>query len=143
GQPRDIPCGGRATEFGRGASRLPAETQLRIPQDGPRESERGGEASRSKGKQPRPPTKAPKSTLSGKGSGIAVTAGMLAQKQPSFQKCVTAYRSSHPAPKMTGTKRRAAVADRSDSMVGERCPPPRSRTDKDRWSAGKCECRNE
>ena len=43
-----------------------------------RESERGGEASRSRGKQPRPPTKAPKATLSGKGSGIAVTAGMLA-----------------------------------------------------------------
>ena len=43
-----------------------------------RESERGGEASRSRGKEPRPPTKAPKTTLSGKGSGIAVTAGMLA-----------------------------------------------------------------
>src|SRR5438094_608565 len=27
-----LPCGGRATEFGRGAPRLPAETQLRIPQ---------------------------------------------------------------------------------------------------------------
>src|SRR3954449_6906961 len=26
-----MPRGGRATEFGRGASRLPAETQLRIP----------------------------------------------------------------------------------------------------------------
>src|SRR3954447_7671148 len=26
-----LPRGGRATEFGRGASRLPAETQLRIP----------------------------------------------------------------------------------------------------------------
>ena len=38
----------------------------------------GGEASCSRGKEPRPPTKAPKSTLSGKGSGIAVTAGMLA-----------------------------------------------------------------
>lgn len=32
----------------------------------------------SRGKQPRPPTKAPNATLSGKGSGIAVTAGMLA-----------------------------------------------------------------
>src|SRR5215472_11210624 len=111
GPASDIPQGGRATEFGRGPSRLPAETQLRIPRGGPRESERGGEASRSRGKEPRPPTKAPKTTLSGKGSGIAVTAGMLAQKQPPFQKCVTAYRSSHPAPKMTGTKRRAAVAD--------------------------------
>ena len=28
-----IARGGRATEFGRGASRLPAETQLRIPRD--------------------------------------------------------------------------------------------------------------
>jgi hypothetical protein len=44
----------------------------------PRESERGGEASRSRGEEPRPPTKAPKPTLSDKGSGIAVTAGMLA-----------------------------------------------------------------
>ena len=74
----------------------------------------------------------PQRALSGKGSGIAVTAGMLAQKQPSFQKCVTAYRSSHPAPKMTGTKRRAAVADSTHwrRMVGERCPPPRSRTER-------------
>ena len=78
GQPREVPRGGRATEFGRGAPRLPAETHLRIPAGRPRESERGGEASRSRGKQPRPPTKAPKATLSGKGSGIAVTAGMLA-----------------------------------------------------------------
>ena len=32
GQPRTFdPAGGRATEFGRGAPRLPAETQLRIP----------------------------------------------------------------------------------------------------------------
>src|SRR5436305_14676328 len=30
-----------------------------------RESERGGEASRSRGEEPRPPTKAPKPTLSG------------------------------------------------------------------------------
>jgi len=28
---RELPRGGRATEFGRGAPRLPAETQLRIP----------------------------------------------------------------------------------------------------------------
>src|SRR3954465_6196664 len=50
-----------------------------------------------------------------------MTAGMLAQKQPSFQKCVTAYRSSHPAPKMTGTKRRAEVADRA--IDGRRASP--------------------
>src|SRR3954466_9734598 len=31
GPASDITRGGRATEFGRGASRLPAETQLRIP----------------------------------------------------------------------------------------------------------------
>ena len=57
---------------------MTGETQLGIAMDGPRQSERGGEASRSRGKQPRPPTKAPNATLSGKGSGIAVTAGMLA-----------------------------------------------------------------
>jgi hypothetical protein len=52
--------GCRATEFIRGAPSLPGETQLRRPWRLPRESERGGEASRSRGKQPRPPTKAPK-----------------------------------------------------------------------------------
>ena len=31
GQPRTFPRGGRATEFERGAPRLPVETQLRIP----------------------------------------------------------------------------------------------------------------
>ena len=31
GQPRNCPHGGRATEFGRGPSRVPAGTQLRIP----------------------------------------------------------------------------------------------------------------
>lgn len=43
---------------------LPGRTQLRIPRELVRESERGGEASRSRGEQPRPPTKAPKSTFS-------------------------------------------------------------------------------
>ncbi len=73
------PLGVERREFESGASRLPAETQLRIPAGGPRQSERAGDKLRgSKGKQPRPPTKAPNATLSGKGSGIAVTAGMLA-----------------------------------------------------------------
>ena len=65
----------------------------------------------SKGKQPRLSSKAPKCLLSGKGRLISNTAGRLAQKQPSFKKCVTAYlnifafgRDGEQAPKMIGAK---------------------------------------
>ena len=61
-----------------GLPAYPAKPNSEYRVDGPRQSERGGEASCSRGKEPRPPTKAPKTTLSGKGSGIAVTARMLA-----------------------------------------------------------------
>jgi hypothetical protein len=54
----------------------------------------------SKGKQPRPSAKAPKSMLSVKGSPVAKTARMLAQKQPSLKECVTAHWSSDRAPIM-------------------------------------------
>ena len=54
----------------------------------------------SKGKQPRPSAKAPKSMLSVKGCPVAKTARMLAQKQPSLKECVTAHWSSGRAPTM-------------------------------------------
>ena len=54
----------------------------------------------SKGKQPRPSAKAPKSMLSVKGCPVAKTARMLAQKQPSLKECVTAHWSSDRAPTM-------------------------------------------
>jgi len=52
----------------------------------------------SKGKQPRPSAKVPKYRLSGQGGGVAQTARMLAQKQPSFKECVIAHWSSGVAP---------------------------------------------
>ena len=57
----------------------------------------GDELRWSKGKQPRPPAKAPNSWLSGKRCGIAKTARRLAQKQPPFKECVIAHWSSDPA----------------------------------------------
>ena len=56
----------------------------------------------SKGIQPRLSAKVPKDRLSGKGCGLTKTTRMLAQRQPSFKKCVTAYWSSDSAPKMYG-----------------------------------------
>ena len=54
----------------------------------------------SKGKEPRPSAKVPKSTLSVKGCPIAETARMLAQKQPPLKECVIAHWSSDRAPTM-------------------------------------------
>ena len=42
--------------------------------------------------------------LKGEGCPQPKTAGRLAQKQPSFKKCVTAYQSRLWVPKMDGTK---------------------------------------
>jgi len=39
---RLVACGGRATEFGRGPTRLPSETKLRIPHDQGRAARRRG-----------------------------------------------------------------------------------------------------
>src|SRR5207249_6457911 len=57
----------------------------------------GDELHWSRGKQPRPPAKAPNSRLSGKRCGIAQTARRLAQKQPPLKECVIAHWSSDPA----------------------------------------------
>ena len=79
GQPRTLyPAGVERRNSAGGLPAYPPKPNSEYRGGPSRESERGGEASRSRGKQPRPPTKAPKTTLSGKGSGIAVTAGMLA-----------------------------------------------------------------
>eukprot|EP01026_Neomeris_dumetosa_P045657 TRINITY_DN3868_c0_g1_i2.p3 TRINITY_DN3868_c0_g1~~TRINITY_DN3868_c0_g1_i2.p3 ORF type:complete len:136 (-),score=18.86 TRINITY_DN3868_c0_g1_i2:78-485(-) len=53
----------------------------------------------------------PKSMLSQEGSRIAMTARMLAQKQPPFKECVIAHWSRSPAPRMIGDKHRAEAAD--------------------------------
>ena len=79
GQPRTIdPAGVERRNSAGGLPAYPPKPNSEYRVGIIRESERGGEASCSRGKEPRPPTKAPKTTLSGKGSGIAVTAGMLA-----------------------------------------------------------------
>ena len=79
GQPREpYPAGVERRNSAGGLPAYPPKPNSEYRGGPLRESERGGEASRSRGKQPRPPTKAPHATLSGKGSGIAVTAGMLA-----------------------------------------------------------------
>ena len=53
-----------------------------------------------------------------------MTAGMLAQRQPSFKECVTAHRSSDAAPTMIGVKRVTDAVDgghlRMAIVVGER-----------------------
>ncbi len=48
----------------RGVVALPISTKLRMPSLDPREQDRVGEASRSRGKQPRSPAKAPNVGLS-------------------------------------------------------------------------------
>ena len=57
--------------------------------------------------------------LSGEGSSVSKTTGMLAQKQPSLKECVTAHRSRDVAPKINGAK----AQNRSHGLekaVGER-----------------------
>ena len=74
----------------------------------------------SRGKQPRPPVKAPKYLLSDKGGGTAKTIRRFAQKQQSFKECVIAHWSSRPAPKMNGTKHFAETVGYLIISVGER-----------------------
>src|ERR1700721_1006958 len=67
----------------------------------------GDELRWSRGKQPRPPAKAPNSWLSGKRCGNAKTARRLAQKQPSLKECVIPHWSSGPARTMKGAHTQA------------------------------------
>lgn|GEM_PF-5133839 len=69
-----------------------------------------------RGEESRPSDKVPDSRLSDKGSETAKTAGMLAWKQPSFKKCVTAYQPSSFAPMIIGTQ----ACDRSRGFEGGR-----------------------
>ena len=65
--------------------------KLRMPVNVSLQSECGGEAPCSKGKQPRPSIKVPKFMLSVKRCRDAQTTRMLAQKQLPFKECVTAH----------------------------------------------------
>eukprot|EP01026_Neomeris_dumetosa_P075575 TRINITY_DN7_c0_g1_i5.p1 TRINITY_DN7_c0_g1~~TRINITY_DN7_c0_g1_i5.p1 ORF type:complete len:164 (-),score=11.69 TRINITY_DN7_c0_g1_i5:665-1156(-) len=56
----------------------------------------------------------PRSILSSQGSQIAMTARMLAQKQPPFKECVIAHWSRSLAPIMIGNKYRAEAAESQD-----------------------------
>ena len=51
-----------------------------------------------------------------KGSEVSKTARMLAQKQPPFKKCVTAYPSRDWAPIMIGTKRETEAVDSREAF---------------------------
>ena len=55
-----------------------------------------------------------------KGSGITETARMLAQRQPSFKKCVTAYWSSDSAPKNVRGYKLATEALDPEFILGGR-----------------------
>ena len=70
--------GGRALIGLGGINRLPNPVKLQIPGKLSRESDSDGKAPLSKGKQPRIPSKVPKSCLSGKGGEVANTARRLA-----------------------------------------------------------------
>ena len=86
--------------MGQGAMSLPTPTKPRMAElKEPGSGTVGDKLHGRAGEQPRPPAKVPECGLSGKGGGAAKTAGMLAQKQPSFKECVIAHRSSGSAPK--------------------------------------------
>ena len=62
-----------------------------------------------------------------------MTAGMLAEKQPSFKKCVIAYRSSIHAPIMIGSKRYTEAAGSTFGWSGRRAFQNSERYRKEPW----------
>ncbi len=73
-----FPLGGRALNGLGVLTGLPNSTKLRIPKGEVRETDSGGEAPLSRGKEPRSSAKVPKAQLSGKGCGNVQTARRLA-----------------------------------------------------------------
>lgn len=140
-----LPRGGRATEFGRGASRLPAETQLRIPPGlTPGVRARGRSFALQRGTTQTadqgPPDDAQWQRKWDRGDSrdVGLEAATISKVRNSLP--VEPSRAENDG----DCKRRAAVADRAHRpMVGERRHRQRSGTGEEPWSGGECVCRNE
>ena len=137
--------GGRATEFGRGASRLPAETQLRIPLGcipGVRAwgisftLERGTTQTADQG--PQDDAQWQRKWDRGDSRDVGLEAATISKVRNSLP--VEPSRAENDGDSSVAPQSRIGSFD---PVVGERCRQRRRRTDDDRWSVGKCVCRNE
>ena len=140
----NLPRGGRATEFGRGASRLPAETQLRIPRGTyPGVRARGisfvleRETTQTADQGPQFDAQWQRKWDRGDSRDVGLEAATISKVRNSLP--VEPSRAENDGDSSVEPQSRIEFI----SMVGERRHQHRSGTGEDPWSDGECECRNE